>query len=439
MAQCIVIADEITGASSVGAQLEKNRCTVCSLMSARGLKNPQTSGFDCLVYSTNSRYLTQEKSYQIVFSAARLLKSPEVKLYAKRIDPAMRGNTCAETQALLDALGDESRVAIVVPAFPAIKRTNVGGYILVDGKPLQKSLVGQDDTPATTGRVADLFTEIFHYKAEAVHLRQYAKGPEALAEHIRTLADNGARAIVMDCTSQEDINLIADAVMLSGLEIIAVDPGPFTATLARKVMRSQMQKSISSKAKILGLIGGHNPLIAAQVEQLRLEENPLIITVHNLELLKEDQTRMAEINRVVDEIVTHCDGYTETFAVSDNIGANSQLNHALEEMIHQTNRSEHEALDIISAAYGQIAQKVLERKPEFQAVYSTGAEYTTAVCRELKALGLHIMGQVLPLTSYGELIGGDKAGLKYVTSASSATDTNTVTDAIQYLKRKLEI
>lgn len=145
MPQCIVIADEITGGSAVGSLLEKNGNTVCSLMSTRGLKDPITQKYDCFVYSTNSRNLTAQQSYQMVFSAAKLLKSDEVKLYAKRIDPAMRGNTCAETEALLDALGDPDRVAIVVPAFPALRRTNVGGYILVDGKPLQKSLAGLED------------------------------------------------------------------------------------------------------------------------------------------------------------------------------------------------------------------------------------------------------------------------------------------------------
>ena len=43
MPQCIVIADEITGGSAVGSMLEKNGNSVCSLMSARGLKDPETA------------------------------------------------------------------------------------------------------------------------------------------------------------------------------------------------------------------------------------------------------------------------------------------------------------------------------------------------------------------------------------------------------------
>ncbi|MBU3843539.1 MAG: four-carbon acid sugar kinase family protein [Candidatus Anaerobiospirillum pullicola] len=437
MAKCVVIADEITGASAVGALLQKNRSRVCSLISSRALKDAATQEFDCIVYATNSRNLTPNQSYQMVFYAGKLLKSPEVKLYAKRIDPAMRGNTCTETQAILDALGDQDRVAIVVPAFPELKRSNVGGYMLVDGKPIQKSLVGLDDLrPAASGRIADLFIEKFNYKTEVLYLKDLFHGPDYLANKIKSFAENGARAIVLDCTSQQDINTIADAVLKSGIKFIAVDPGPFTATMARKVMRAVSDEQVANQ-KIFGLIGGSNPLIAAQVEMLRLEENTLFVPVKNIDLIDDDQKRAAEIERVVSNIVARADEYTTVFAVSDHLGANAQILMNFAKMLEESKRSRVEAMDLISTAYGQITHLVLERCPNFKAIYSAGAEYTVAICRELKSIGLNIQGQVLPLTAYGQLIGGSYDGLKYVASASSATDPDTLLRSIQYLKRKL--
>lgn len=439
MAECVVISDEITGGSSVAAMLEKNRCTVCSLISNKGLKDPATAKFDCLVYSTNSRTLTPEQSYQLVFYAGKLLKNSEVKLYAKRIDPSMRGNTCTETQALLDALGEPDRVAIVVPAFPDLKRINVGGYILVDGLPLQKSLAGLDDMrPAQGGRVAELFSEKFRYHTEVLYLKEFIKGTEHLSNRLKELAEKGARAIVLDCTSQEDINTIADAVLASGIKFLAVDPGPFTATLARKVMR-EAESHKAANQKIFGLVGGISPLIAAQVEKLRLEEQVLLISVDSAALIEDDQRRAAEIDRVVNEYLAKCDEYKIIFVVSDHLGATSQQILTYETELEKTGRSSLEALDLTSSAYGQIARRVLVGDPNVKAIYSTGAEYTLAVCRELKSSGLNILGQVLPLTAYGEILGGDFNGLKYVTSSSSATDASTITASIQYLKRKMEI
>ncbi len=438
MVQCVVISDEVTGGSSVGALLEKNRSSVCTLISSQALKEPAINDFDCLVYSTNSRNLAPEQSYQLVFYAARLLRKPEVKIYAKRIDPAMRGNTCSETQAMLDALGDMERVAIVVPAFPELKRSNVGGYILMDGRPVQKTIVGQEDIqPQASGRVADLFTEKFRYHAEALHLKELLHGSEYLANKIKELSERGARAIVMDCTSQEDINMIADAVLSSGIKFLAVDPGPFTATLARKVMRERV--STAPHPRIFGMVGGSNPLVSAQIGLLNLNENVHLVPVKNLELLMDDQRRTSEIERVANEIVLNAADYNVSFAVSDNLGASAQQIEQFYALLENTSRTRTEAIDIISAAYGEIAAQVLTRFKDFKAVYTTGAEYTVAIQRELKAYGLRIKGQVLPLTAYGEILGGEFDGLKYVTSASSATDTNTMIDAIQYLKRKLEI
>ena len=439
MAQCVVISDEITGASSVGAMLQKNRSSVCSLVGSRGLKDPTTQKYDCLVYSTNSRNLMPTQSYQMVFYAGKLLKSKDVKIYAKRIDPAMRGNTCIETQALLDALGDKDRVAIVVPAFPELRRSNVGGYILVDGKPIQKSLVGLDDLrPADSGRVADLFIEKFRYKTEPFYLKELFHGSDYLAQKIKATAENGTRAIIFDCTSQQDINIIADAVIKSGIKFIAVDPGPFTATLARKVMRNVSTEQASNQ-KIFGLIGGSNPLIAAQVEMLRLEEKVLFVPVKNIDLIEDDQKRAAEIERVVSNIVARYNDFTTVIAVSDHLGANSQILMQFDQMLEESNRSVVEAMDLIATAYGQITRMVLERCPNFKAIYSTGAEYTVAICRELKSLGINIQGQVLPLTAYGQLLDGPYNGLQYVTSASSATDPNTLIESIQYLRRKMLI
>lgn len=439
MAQCVVIADEITGASAVGALLQKNKTSVCSLVSSRGLKDPLTKDFDCIVYSTNSRNLTPTQSYQIVFYAGKLLKSDQIKLYAKRIDPAMRGNTCAETQALLDSLGDNDRMAIVVPAFPELRRSNIGGYILVDGKPVQKSLVGLEDLmPAASGRVADLFIEKFRYPAEPIFLKDLFHGADYLANKLKALRDKGIRAVVFDCTSQQDITTIADAVIKSGIKFLAVDPGPFTATMARKV--SHMEENTNTHDyKILGILGGSNPMIAAQVEVLGLEEKALFVPIKSLNLIEDEQKRTAEIEKAISTVLSKSSDYNTIFIISDHLGANAQILSQFDQILEKNNRTRLEALDLISSSYGQIIEQIIDKTSSFKAIYSAGAEYTAAICREFRALGLDIQGQVTPLTAYGHLIGGPHHGLQYVASASSATDPDTLLKSVQYLRRKMSL
>ena len=55
--------------------------------------------------------------------------------------------------------------------------------------------------------------------------------------------EEGSRIITLDCITQEDLDLIADAVITSGLKVIAVDPGVFTATLSRKLITPNKKKT----------------------------------------------------------------------------------------------------------------------------------------------------------------------------------------------------
>ncbi|MDY6416382.1 MAG: four-carbon acid sugar kinase family protein [Succinivibrio dextrinosolvens] len=55
------------------------------------------------------------------------------------MDSTLRGNIGAETDAMLDSLG-EQYTAIVVPTFPSSGRTVVGGYLLVNGALLHKTI-----------------------------------------------------------------------------------------------------------------------------------------------------------------------------------------------------------------------------------------------------------------------------------------------------------
>ena len=59
--------------------------------------------------------------------------------------------------------------------------------------------------------------------------------------------------------------MIADAVITSGLKVIAVDPGVFTATLSRKLITPNKKKQ---KTKILAVVGSVNANTTAQMEEL---------------------------------------------------------------------------------------------------------------------------------------------------------------------------
>ncbi len=198
---------------------------------------------DCVIYPTDSRGVAPEVAYERVYNICSLLKDDTVKVYSNRIDSTLRGNLGSETDAMLDCLG-EDYIAIVAPCFPASGRIVVGGYMLVNGLPMHKTDIAIDPkTPVKVSEPAVLFQEQSKYKTASILMKDLMHGKHYLADVMKAHVAEGCRILVVDCVTQEDLDLIADAAITSKLKIVAVDPGVFTATLSRKLITPTQRKT----------------------------------------------------------------------------------------------------------------------------------------------------------------------------------------------------
>ena len=117
MPQCVVIADDLTGANATGVLLKKMNYTAYTVMNTERIELSTLKDCDCVLYPTDSRGVDPEIAYNRVHNVCTLLKNDDVKVYSKRIDSTLRGNLGSETDAMLDCLG-EDYVAVVAPCFP---------------------------------------------------------------------------------------------------------------------------------------------------------------------------------------------------------------------------------------------------------------------------------------------------------------------------------
>ena len=176
MAQVLVIADDLTGANATGVLLKKNGFDTYTVLDAANGADRSLADCDCLVVPTESRAIDSPEAYERVKAALVSLGGEEVKLYAKRIDSTLRGNLGRETDAFLDVLGPDY-IAVCVPCFPSSGRVLVGGYLLVNGVPLQKTEVAKDPkNPITTSSAKQLYQAQSRYPLETIHLDDIAKG-----------------------------------------------------------------------------------------------------------------------------------------------------------------------------------------------------------------------------------------------------------------------
>lgn len=434
MPQCVVIADDLTGANATGVLLKNMNYRAYTVMNTERIELSTLHECDCLLYPTDSRGVEPEIAYNRVQNVCSLLKSDEVKVYANRIDSTLRGNLGSETDAILDCLG-EDYVAIVAPCFPSSGRIVIGGYMLVNGLPLHKTDIAIDPkTPVKVSEVALLFEQQSKYQVSSILMKDLMHGKHYLADLMKQCAADGSRIIVVDCVTQEDLDLIADAVITSKLKVVAVDPGVFTATLSRKLITPHEKKE---KNKILAVVGSVNPNTRKQMEELWLSQRTHNVFVNTKTLLEGEVPREKEIDRVAKEILAECDRNIVSTVTGDGIYPENRID--FKPYMERYRCSMDDVTGMINNAFAEITYRIFKAEPTFKGLYTSGGDVTVSVCERFHTAGLSLMDEVLPLAAYGQFLKGEFEGIHIITKGGSQGNSDAINKCITYLKEKLYI
>jgi uncharacterized protein YgbK (DUF1537 family) len=436
MAECVVIADDLTGANATGVLLVKEGCKPYTVMDIDHLIPNTLEEFDCVCYSTDSRSIPADSAYKRVVAALKQLPVEGVRIYSKRIDTTLRGNLGAETDAMLDVLGG-NRVAMVVPCFPASKRITVGGYLLVDAIPLDRTVVaGDPKNPVHTPVCADIFRQQSKYQVDSIMLNDLIHGSDHVVQKIRSLAGKGARSIIFDAVTEEDIDLIANAVIASGVDYIAVDPGVFTAALVKKVILPEIQGK-PGNPKILIALGSINPVAREQVEYLLDSEDVHNVYIKTAEFLEGDKRRESEIIRVTEEILGDQENKCFFSIIVRDI--NPAFRVSFESYAEKQHCSINDLSNLVNDSIAEIVHRIISGDKRFKGLYTCGGDITVAVCRKMNSAGIKLLDEVLPLAAYGEISVDQRESLKIVTKGGMIGEKNTIVLCLNYLRKKLSI
>ncbi len=434
MPKCVVIADDLTGANATGVLLKKMKYKVYTVLNTDQIKPENLSNCDCVLYPTDSRGVDSTIAYNRVHHISNLLKNDDVIVYGKRIDSTLRGNLGSEIDAMLDSLGHDY-VAIVAPCFPSANRIVSGGYMLVDGIPLHKTNIAIDPkTPVKNPEVETLIKAQSKYNVTSIYMKDLMHGKHYLANHINSLVDKGNRILTFDCVTQEDLDLIADAVITSKLKVIAVDPGVFTATLSRKLI---IPSQNTQKNKILAVVGSVNSQTKIQMEELWLSQRTHNVFVNTKELLESKDRRDKEINRVINEILSECDKNVVSTITGDGIYPENRIDFLPYMEKYQCTLDD--VTEKINSAFALIAYQIFKSEPSFKGLYTSGGDITVAVCKQFNTAGLNLKDEVLPLAAYGQFLKGEFDGVHIITKGGSQGERDAINRCITYLKEKLYI
>lgn len=370
-----IVADDLTGAMDTGAQFATAGLeTFLNL----ALQPPQDT--QVLVVNCQSRNTNDEEARQRV--QAILPRLSNCSVY-KKIDSTLRGHIALESEILLDHLNIQT--AVVCPAIPALGRHVRGGMLWVREEELHTTDFADD--PAWPIFSSDILA-LLDDRAEKIPLEVVRS-----AHLEETIQESGARFLVPDASTDDDLDRIARATMgahslpcgalaFARAWLHAVIGADFTAPRSRYPTLSR---------PLLFVIGSRNPRARRQIAALS----------HGHNILRQ-----------------------EIFGRNDlhYLSSRRQVNEGIASggcAIICSPEAPIESVEGIQAVRAQLAATVkqLVKEVPIGALVLSGGDTAEVILESLDVGGISIQGELSAGLPYGKICGGWADGLTIITKA----------------------
>jgi uncharacterized protein YgbK (DUF1537 family) len=397
MYRLICVCDDLTGSSVQSILLRNKGFKVDQLVDA-GAEFAPTGHAEVLSINADTRRIPEDQAKRTIASIIR--RYSHAARYAKRIDTTLRGHLRAETELLLDLL--PGSVAIVVPAYPASGRTTIDGYHLLDGQPLERTELRNDTLwPVRSSFVPSYFAP----GSGHIPIETISEGAESVSRALISSTER-TRTVIADALTDSDIDIIAQGAVRTGLRILPVDPGPFTAAYAWHLL------STGTSSSILAIIGSTSELTRRQLEALRKH-----VPVHCLSL---------PVERLVSAAADDMDwDLPRNFAGGILVlRPEEELRRGAEEMIAEG-----------LAAAGAFFMETLT--PTVSGVILSGGDTAIHFARRLGISVLSPEAEIQPLMMGGRVAGGPYSGLFVVTKGGLVGREDALERAADWISREI--
>lgn len=434
------VADDLTGATTTGVLLARSKAQTAVFFNEEAAEKAKGADkLDAILVSSNSRPLPADEAYEKVKSATLALKRMGVKYFSKRIDTTLRGGVGVEIDAMLDQIGEDA-VAVVVPAMPQSRRILVGGYSVIDGVALINTPVAKDvRTPVKENYIPRLLAGQTRRQVGLVTLDKVLAGKEAVEKALVEKRGEGCEVIVVDGITLEDVETIAKACIALKWNVVAVDPGPFTAKLAYErgligVEEPNIPETADEEGKtVLIAAGSATPVTKKQMEVLCEDERHVRISVEPIPLINGGDEAVAEAERAVELAKEMFQEGSQPRAILFETALHGELLN-LDEEDKKRGYASGMSANRINAGLGTIITKLMERvgRDRVAGLYTTGGDTMVNVCYQLGVECIQVMDYVIPQADVGRLV-GSYDGLPVVGKGGLTGNDHTACDIVDRL------
>jgi uncharacterized protein YgbK (DUF1537 family) len=273
-----VLADDLTGACDVGAELLPGPAGVIVQPTGDGGRMDAAGAIS--VRNTQSRTLSAADAAQRVRNALVGVAPGWAGLLLKKIDTGLRGPLGAELDAAMEALGAEE--AFVLPAIPEIGRTTQQGRQMIGGIPVHETPFARD--PHHPIRDASVIGALAATGRRPAALLDLGAVRGDLPGAIAAARARGAEVLVCDAETDADLERAVRVMLLRRRPLLLVGSTGLARAL-RRVLGTEIPprrpRAVGPAPLggdgILVVAGSAHPATRAQVDRAR--ERGLVTTV----------------------------------------------------------------------------------------------------------------------------------------------------------------
>ena len=269
-----LIADDLTGANDTGVQFtKKGYNTIVSVLDEQStIIIPDN--LDVFVMDTETRELESKTARKILKSILEKIHINKKDVVYKKVDSTLRGNIGAEIEEIMIILNRD--ICIFSPSYPSYQRITIGGYLVVDQKPLNLSEYSCDNsTQVENSFIPFLLKKQTDFPVGQIDLKDVAKGQKTILSKINELYQKGNKIIVIDSTNEEHLKYIfASSLKFDGSVLFSGSAGLANHFPNINNKNEDLKVKIkNNKVPVVVVAGSRNSIMENQINYLKNKLN----------------------------------------------------------------------------------------------------------------------------------------------------------------------
>lgn len=301
MIKLVVIADDLTGANDTALQFAKRN--ISSSVEINFMQGGFSEDKKVIVIDTDSRDLDKEESYQKVKAICEEIFKYNIKCIYKKIDSTLRGNLGAEIKAVDDVFNPD--VVVIAPAYPANQRITIGGYHLLEGKPIELTEIAHaPKTPVKKSYLPAILKEQVNEKIAVIDFKLLRQNIDVTSEKISEFIKQGKRWLVCDIIEEKNFITLMDA--LKKYKHILWVGSAGLAEYLPYFYKWTGNKDLSvdkRKGSVLVCAGSVSHITQNQVQTLLNREKINLVKIDIIKLLENKEAELIEKSKIINSLI----------------------------------------------------------------------------------------------------------------------------------------